>query len=661
MDGIYKYDVIVVGGGHAGIEAALACSRIGFRTLLLTMNLDTIGLMPCNPSIGGPGKGHLVREVDALGGQMARTIDNTYIHIKMLNTSKGPAVQALRAQADKYSYAQQMKHVLINQKNLFLRQGMVKKLIFNFDECEIEKFQISAKTENSNKNSNQFNPDDSCNYAQVNNSSLKTLQIEGVQIETKETFYANAVILTTGTFLNGLVHIGNESYSAGRMGEFAATGLTDSLKLAGFQIGRLKTGTVARVNSNTIDFSKCNAQPPSDEPLCFSYFTPRVFNLKQIPCWTTYTNELTHEVIRQNQHLSPLFSGKIVGVGPRNCPSIEDKIRKFAGKDHHPVFIEPEGLETNEVYLQGMSTCLPVEVQIKMLRTIKGLEDVEIMKPGYAIEYDFVNTLQLFPSLMSKLVKGLFLAGQINGTTGYEEAAAQGIIAGINATALLRDLEPLILKRSEAYIGVLIDELVTKGVTEPFRIFTSRVEHRLSVRFDNADDRLSSIGNQFGLLPENDLHMQDERRNQRENLKIALKTFHVKQNRTSSDFKTSEPKKCYDAIKDPKVGINEILNHVNLEAYQNVDCDDIRRIETEIKYEGYIKKQESKIVELSRMDNMKIPTDFDFLAVSEISTESRIKLDMVKPLTIGQAKRIQGMSLADIAVLIYNIKRPKVN
>lgn len=608
-----KYHVIVVGAGHAGTEAALAASRMGLKTLLLSMNLDTIALMPCNPSIGGPGKGHIVREVDALGGEMARNIDQTMIHVRMLNTSKGPAVQALRAQADKKKYQTRLKSVLEAQNNLHIRQGMAKKLITHGKHAK------------------------------------------GVEIETGETFFSDAVIITTGTFLNGLIHIGEKKFPAGRLGEFPALGLTESLQDLGFEIGRLKTGTVARVNAKQINFGKCIEQKTSPDPLAFSYFsTPEILE-KNVSCWMTHTTQKTHDIIKRNFHRAPLFSGQIEGIGPRYCPSIEDKVSKFPERDSHHVFLEFEGLETNEVYIQGISTSLPIDVQKAFINTIPGLEEVEIMRPGYAIEYDFVFPTQLRATLETKKIAGLYLAGQINGTSGYEEAAGQGIVAGINATASILGLKPLIIGRDEGYIGVLIDDLVTKGTEEPYRIFTSRAEYRLSMRFDNADTRLAMYGHEYGLLTEDQYRLIMENGKNIELEKDRLKRFHVKQT-DLDDLKAFSGKTLFQAIKSPEIKFQN-LTELNPEYMPGISSSFGNRVEIEIKYEGYIEKQKKQLTEFRKFENVKINESFDYNKITGLSNEAKQKLNCIRPLSIGQASRISGVSPADITVLIYYLKR----
>ncbi|MFA6448453.1 MAG: tRNA uridine-5-carboxymethylaminomethyl(34) synthesis enzyme MnmG [bacterium] len=611
------FHVIVVGAGHAGIEAALATSKLGLKTLLLSINLDTIGLLPCNPSIGGPGKGHLVREIDALGGEMARNTDETYIHIRMLNTSKGPAVQALRAQVDKKQYQFRLKHILELQNCLSLRQGMTVKLITHGNHAA------------------------------------------GVEIDTGERFYSDAVIITSGTFLNGIIHIGEKRFPAGRLGEFPAIGLTDSLKESGIEVGRLKTGTVARVNSKQIDFSQCKEQKPTFRPLTFSFFSKKVVRPVQRSCWVTHTTERTHDIIRNNFHRAPLFSGQIEGVGPRYCPSIEDKINKFPDRLQHPIFLEHEGFDTNEIYMQGLSTSLPIDVQQEFINSIPGLESVEIMRPGYAIEYDFVFPTQLNPTLETKIVANLYLAGQINGTSGYEEAAAQGIVAGLNAAASILGLKPLIIGRDEGYTGVLIDDLVTKGTNEPYRLFTSRAEYRLSIRFDNSDTRLCKYGYEYGLLNESQYNSILEKQEILALEMERLNSFHVKPNDKPA-FASLLSKSLYHALKSPEVEYDS-LALLNPD-FIPIDDDEIKnRVAIEIKYEGYIKRQTKQIEDFRRFEDIRIKSDFDYDLLHNITTEARLKFKAIMPISVGQASRISGISPADVTTLIYFIKREKAS
>jgi tRNA uridine 5-carboxymethylaminomethyl modification enzyme len=634
-----KYDVIVVGAGHAGIEAALAAARIGCQTLLLTINADTVGQMSCNPAIGGLAKGHLAREIDALGGEMAKTTDLTGLQFRMLNRKKGPAVWAPRAQCDKKAYQLRMKWVCEREPNLDLRQAQTSKLLHQDG------------------------------------------QVYGVETTLDVQYHGLTVIVTTGTFLKGLIHIGQNQQSGGRAGESAALGLSASLMDAGLELGRLKTGTPPRLLRRSIDFSKTEIQP-GDEPIPFfthwrddlfhvehpdgpstgmamNSATDRKFHVEhpprypigsileringQLPCYITYTTDATARIIRANLHKSPLYSGIIQGIGPRYCPSIEDKIVRFSDKERHHIFLEPEGIATDEIYVNGFSTSLPFEVQVDLVRTIVGCEHAEILRPAYAIEYDFCFPTQLHPSLETKLCKNLYLAGQINGTSGYEEAAAQGLMAGINAARRVKGLDSVILQRNQAYIGVLIDDLVTKGTTEPYRMFTSRAEYRLLLRQDNADSRLSGLGFKIGLLP-----------------KRHYLQFEARQKAVDEEIARLQVARCgtetlAQMLRQPGVEYKDIVSH-------NTTVSDIiiTKVEIAIKYAGYIARQENEVIKFRNVEDKQIPRGFDYGLVPSLRTEARQKLMKIQPATLGQASRISGVSPADIGILMVWLKRGSV-
>lgn len=617
-----EFDVIVVGAGHAGSEAGLAAARMGAKTLVLTLNMDAVAFLPCNPSLGGPAKGVVIREIDALGGEMGKNIDKTHIQMRLLNTGKGPAVRALRAQADKEKYQKEMKKTLENQENLYLRQGLVDELIVENGVCK------------------------------------------GVILNTGLAYYAKAVIVTTGTFLRGTIIIGDVEYESGPNNMKPSIRLADNLKELGFEMERFKTGTPPRINKNTIDYDKTEIQPGDEEPRAFSFETTEYIT-DQLPCWLTYTSPETHRIINENLHRSPMYSGMIKGNGPRYCPSVEDKIVRFHDKPKHQIFLEPEGRDTNEIYIQGLSTSMPEEIQFQMIKSVPGLEKAEMMRPGLAIEYDAIVPTQLWPTLETKLIENLYTAGQINGTSGYEEAGAQGIMAGINAVRKIQGKESVVLDRSDGYIGVLIDDLVTKGVDEPYRLLTSRAEYRLLLRHDNADLRLTEIGYEVGLISEERYERFLRKKEAIEKELDRFKNTIVKptealqkmlQEKNSSPMK--EAVSAAHLLKRPELHYEDVAQFVPPEEPLSPEVKE--QVEIQIKYEGYIKKQMEQVERMKKMEEKRIPEDIDYHQLTGLATEARYQLSKVRPLSVGQASRVSGVNPSDISILLVYLEQGNV-
>ena len=610
-----KFDIAVIGAGHAGCEAALAAARMGMKTLLFSISLEALANMPCNPHIGGSSKGHLVKEIDCLGGEMGKNIDKTFIQLRMLNTSKGPAVYSLRAQADRKMYQMEMKHTIEKQENLFLKQAEI----------------VDIKTENG--------------------------KVKSIETNVGAIYDVDSIIVATGTYLKGKIHIGEVSFESGPDGVFPSVKLSDCLKKLGIEIFRFKTGTPARINRKSVDFSKMEIQEGDEKLLPFSFEDKINQDIEQLPCYLTYTNSRTHEIIRKNLHRSPLYSGRIEGTGPRYCPSIEDKVVRFADKERHQIFIEPMGRNTDEMYVQGMSSSLPEDVQIEMYRSIAGLENVEFTRPAYAIEYDCINPEELKLSLEHKKIENLFFAGQTNGTSGYEEAAAQGLIAGINAARKLQGKEPIILDRSQAYIGVLIDDIVTKGTNEPYRMMTSRAEYRLLLRQDNTDLRLTDIGHDIGLISDARYEAFCTKRNNINKEIERLKTTTIK----PTDQVNEVLKANNSSVISGGIKLIDLLKRteLNYEKLKDIDVnrpelsdEEVEEVEIQVKYEGYIKLQEAQVEKFKKLENKKIPQDIIYSKIKGLRLEARQKMDKIKPLSIGQASRISGVSPADVNVLL---------